>query len=97
MLAPLRDRFNDALVRLVDGLADPARRRRAALVFVLGYGALWFVYGLIAKSSQDLNADMAEMVVWSRELAWSYPKHPPPPCCRSTGRGFLSWRWRLPQ
>ena len=64
-------------MRLVDGLADPARRRRAALVFVLGYGALWFVYGVIAKSSQDLNADMAEMVVWTREPALGYPKHPP--------------------
>ena len=64
-------------MRLVDGLSDPARRRRAALVFVLGYGALWFVYAVIAKSSQDLNADMAEMVVWTREPALGYPKHPP--------------------
>ena len=59
-------RFNDTLARLIDALADPARRRRATLVFVAGYGALWFIYGLIAKSSQDLNADMAEMVVWTR-------------------------------
>jgi 4-amino-4-deoxy-L-arabinose transferase-like glycosyltransferase len=73
----IRDSFNGALLRLIDGLADPARRRRAALTFVLGYAALWFVYGLIAKSSQDLNADMAEMVVWTRELALGYPKHPP--------------------
>lgn len=73
----LRDSFNDALLRVIDALADPVRRRRAALVFVLGYGALWFIYGVIAKSSQDLNADMAEMVVWTRELALGYPKHPP--------------------
>ena len=77
----LRDTFNDALVRLVDGLADPARRRRAALVFCLAYATLWFVYAVIAKSAQDLNADMAEMVVWTRELALGYPKHPP----------FLAW------
>ena len=64
-------------MRLVDGLVDPARRRRAALVFALGYGALWFIYGVIAKSSQDLNADMAEMVVWTREPALGYSKHPP--------------------
>ena len=32
---------------------------------------------MIAKSAQDLNADMAEMVVWTRELALGYPKHPP--------------------
>jgi len=86
MLGRLRDSFNNALARLVDGLADPARRRHAALVFVLGYGALWFVYGVIAKSSQDLNADMGEMVVWSRELAWGYPKHPPL-------LAFILWGW----
>lgn len=70
-------RINDALVLLVEGLIDPARRRRAALVFALGYAALWTLYGIIAKSSQDLNADMAEMVVWTREPALGYPKHPP--------------------
>src|SRR5258707_15695761 len=69
--------FNDAVARLTDALADPLRRRRAALALVAGYGVLWFVYGLIAKSSQDLNADMAEMVVWTREPALGYPKHPP--------------------
>jgi 4-amino-4-deoxy-L-arabinose transferase-like glycosyltransferase len=77
----LRDGFNDALLSVIDGLADPARRRRAALAFVLGYGTLWFVYAMIAKSSQDLNADLAEMVVWTREMALGYPKHPP----------FLAW------
>ena len=77
MLARLRDNFNDALVRLVDGLGDPARRRRAALVFCMAYATLWFVYAVIAKSAQDLNADMAEMVVWTREPALGYPKHPP--------------------
>jgi hypothetical protein len=70
-------RFNDTLARLIDALADPARWRRGALVFAIGYGTLWFIYGLIAKSSQDLNADMAEMVVWTREPALGYPKHPP--------------------
>src|SRR5690349_3301804 len=86
MLVPLRDSFNGALARLVDGLADPARRRRAALAFCVAYGVLWFLYAVIAKSSQDLNADMAEMVVWSRELAWGYPKHPPL-------LAFVLWGW----
>src|ERR1044072_577574 len=86
MLRALRDRFNDSLARLVDGLADPSRRRRAALAFCVGYGALWFVYGVIAKSSQDLNADMAEMVVWTRELALGYPKHPPL-------LAYILWAW----
>ena len=77
MSFPLLHGFNDALARLLDALADPSRRRRAALVFVIGYGVLWFIYGAIAKSSQDLNADMAEMIVWMREPALGYPKHPP--------------------
>ena len=49
-------RFNDTLARLIDALADPARRRRAALVFVAGYGPLWLIYGLIAKSSPNASA-----------------------------------------
>src|ERR1041384_1788267 len=86
MLRALRDHFNDSLVRLVDGLADPARRRRAALVFCLAYGVLWFFYVVIAKSSQDMNADMAEMIVWTRELALGYPKHPPL-------LAYILWAW----
>ncbi len=62
---------------LVDGLCDPARRSRFALGLVCAYAALWTLYGVIAKSSQDVNADMAEMVIWSREPALGYPKHPP--------------------
>jgi 4-amino-4-deoxy-L-arabinose transferase-like glycosyltransferase len=85
-LSLIRDGFNDALLRVIDGLADPARRRRAALVFCLAYGALWFVYGVLAKSSQDLNADMGEMVVWTRELALGYPKHPPL-------LAYILWAW----
>jgi 4-amino-4-deoxy-L-arabinose transferase-like glycosyltransferase len=86
MISRLADTFNAWLLRVIDGLADPARRRRAAFAFVLGYGALWFVYGVIAKSSQDLNADMGEMVVWTRELALGYPKHPPLPA-------YILWAW----
>jgi len=85
-ISSLRDSFSDAIVRLVEGLSDPARRRRTALGFVLCYGALWFIYGVIAKSSQDMNADMAEMVVWTRELALGYPKHPPLPA-------YILWVW----
>jgi 4-amino-4-deoxy-L-arabinose transferase-like glycosyltransferase len=72
--------------RLVDGLCDPMARRRVALALVAAYGLAWFVYGVIAKSSQDLNADMAEMVVWGRELSLGYPKHPPL-------LGWVAWAW----
>ena len=66
-----------ALAGVVDGLCDPRRWRYFTLLLVCAYAAAWLLYGLIAKSSQSVNADMAEMVVWSRELALGYPKHPP--------------------
>ena len=77
MLGTLRDSFNDAL-RARSSTASPIRRGGAArrLRSAVAYATLWFVYGVIAKSSQDLNADMAEMVVWTRELALGYPEAP---------------------
>src|SRR5581483_8018427 len=78
--------FNHAIARLTDALAAPSRRRRAAFGLVSAYGVLWFIYGVIAKSSQDLNADMAEMIIWMRELALGYPKHPPLPA-------WILWGW----
>jgi len=72
--------FNKAhqkFVQLVDALSDPTRRMRTLLAVVIAYAAIWTLYGVISKSSQDVNADMAELVVWSRDLAWGYPKHPP--------------------
>jgi hypothetical protein len=71
------DRLSGRFAPVVDGLCNPKRRRRVCLALVCAYGAVWFLYGVIAKSSQDLNADMAEMVVWSRNPALGYPKHPP--------------------
>src|SRR5262249_44264483 len=41
------------------------------------YVALWTLYGAIAKSSQDIHADMSEQFALSRELSFGYPKHPP--------------------
>jgi 4-amino-4-deoxy-L-arabinose transferase-like glycosyltransferase len=71
------DRMSGVFASLVDGLCDPARRRRVMLALACAYAAVWALYGVIAKSSQDLNADMAEMVIWAREPALGYPKHPP--------------------
>ncbi|HXL48845.1 MAG TPA: glycosyltransferase family 39 protein [Xanthobacteraceae bacterium] len=62
---------------LLDALTDPARRERTAVAVLLGYVALWTLYGTLAKASQDINSDMSEQYVLSRELAWGYPKHPP--------------------
>ena len=65
--------------RLVDALCDPLRRNRVALAAALTYAAIWAFYAIVAKSSQGINADLGEMVVWARNLAWGYPKHPPFP------------------
>src|SRR5262249_47523971 len=63
--------------RLIDALADTARRERTVVVVLLGYVALWTLYGAMAKGSQDIHADMSEQFALGRELALGYPKHPP--------------------
>jgi 4-amino-4-deoxy-L-arabinose transferase-like glycosyltransferase len=65
--------------RIVDGLSDPLRRNRVALLAAFSYAAGWAIYAIVAKSSQGINADLGEMVVWARNLDWGYPKHPPLP------------------
>src|SRR5262249_18799833 len=55
--------------RLLDALADPARRERTVVAVLLSYVALWTLYGAIAKSSQDIHADMSEQFALSRELS----------------------------
>ena len=77
MAEPPRNPIDRALHELIGGLCDPARQRRFMLAFAVVYGLAWLLYGVIAKSSQDINADMAEMVIWAREPALGYPKHPP--------------------
>jgi hypothetical protein len=63
--------------RLLDALTEPARRERVMGAALVGYVALWTLYGTLAKGSQDIHADMSEQFALSRELAWGFPKHPP--------------------
>ena len=72
--------------RVVDALTDPARRNRNALMAAAAYAAIWALYAIVAKSSQGINADLGEMVVWSRNIDWGYPKHPPLPA-------WILWGW----
>ena len=65
--------------RLVEVLCDPVRRYRVLLIACLIYVAIWALYATVAKSSQGINADLGEMVVWTRNLDWGFPKHPPLP------------------
>jgi 4-amino-4-deoxy-L-arabinose transferase-like glycosyltransferase len=69
--APLR-----AVVRLFDALTDPLRRERTAAACIIGFVAVWTLYAVIAKGSQDVHQDVGELVGWSREPGLGY-NHPP--------------------
>ncbi len=66
-----------ALDRFIDAFTDPVRRDRTVVATLSGYLLIWTLYGVVAKSSQDLHPDMTELIAWSRDLALGYPKHPP--------------------
>jgi hypothetical protein len=66
-----------AAARYRDALTDPARADRALLASLVAYAVLWAIYATIAKSSQGLHYDMAEVIAWSRDLQLGYLKHPP--------------------
>src|SRR5215472_11752223 len=69
-----RSRFE----RLYDALVDPARCERTVLRLLAGYVATWTLYAAVAKSSQDIHADMGEMVAWAHDASGlGTPKHPP--------------------
>ena len=58
-------------------LTNPGCREWAVVGVLAAYCAVWTLYGVLAKASQDVNYDMAELVGWSREPALGYVKHPP--------------------
>jgi hypothetical protein len=66
-----------AAARYREVLTDPARADRAVLASLVAYAVLWATYATIAKSSQGLHYDMAEVIAWSRDLQFGYLKHPP--------------------
>src|SRR5947209_10826346 len=63
--------------RLLDKLNDPARCEWTAALLLVGYAAVWTLYGVFAKGSQDIHFDMSEQFVLGQELALGYDKHPP--------------------
>jgi Dolichyl-phosphate-mannose-protein mannosyltransferase len=67
------------LGRLLDALSDPKRRGRTVVAVLAAYWAVWTLYAVVAKASQDFHFDMGEMVAWSREVTFGTPKHPPLP------------------
>ena len=77
------------LDRLIDALKRPKRRDRTVLAILGGYLFIWTLYGVIAKSNQDLHVDMTELIAWSRDLAFGFPKHPP--FAAIIVRGWFAW------
>src|SRR5712671_6598777 len=80
-----------ALGRLLDALSDPKRRGRTVIVVLAAYWAVWTVYAVVAKASQDFHFDMGDMVAWSREVTFGTPKHPPLPAWL-----VGAWFWIFP-
>ena len=58
-------------------LADSVRGERTVVIVLVCYVALWTLYAVIAKGSQDIHYDMAEQFGLSHELAFGHAKHPP--------------------
>src|ERR1700750_3133300 len=63
--------------RLVTAVASPRHGRRVMLTILLGYIAVWTLYAVVAKATQGMNADMAEIFAWGWDLEWGTHKHPP--------------------
>ena len=72
--------------KFFDALVDAARCDAAMLFLLVGYAAAWTLYACIARSSQDVHPDMAELISWSRDLSIGYLKHPPL-------AAWLVWLW----
>ena len=75
-----------AFERFCAALIDPRRCNGAMLLLLVGYTATWTLYACIARSSQDLHPDMAELISWSRDPSLGYLKHPPL-------AAWLVWLW----
>jgi hypothetical protein len=67
----------EAVGRLIDALVDPLQRERTALLVLAAYIVVWTLYGVLAKASQDMQVDAAELVAWGYHPALGYAKHPP--------------------
>jgi hypothetical protein len=70
-------RWKALLERLVAATASPEHGRRVLIFILIAYSAVWTAYAIIAKSTQGIHADMAEVFSWSWDLEWGTHKHPP--------------------
>ena len=63
--------------RLRDALVDPARRERNVAVTLIVFAAVWTLYGVLAKASQGVHFDMAELADLAGHFALGNAKNPP--------------------
>jgi len=70
-------RFFAPIRRWADTLCDPTRRDRVALWSIVGFVALWTLYGVLAKGSQGIHFDMAEVAELGRHFSLGNAKNPP--------------------
>ena len=70
-------RWKALIERLVTATASPEHGQRVVIFILIAYAAVWTAIAIIAKSTQGINADMAEIFSWSWDLEWGTHKHPP--------------------
>ena len=61
--------------RVVEALTDPRRQRSALAALLLGFVALWTIYGALGHAFRDVHFDVGEALGWWRHDAERY--HPP--------------------
>ena len=73
----MAQRWKALMERLVAATASPEDGRRVLILILIAYSTVWTAYAIIAKSTQGIHADMAEIFSWSWDLEWGTHKHPP--------------------
>ena len=68
-------RIFSPLASLTDALAQ--RNVWAAISVLAAFVTIWTLYAAVTTAGQDVHFDMTEIIAWSREGAFGYPKHPP--------------------
>jgi hypothetical protein len=64
---------------------------------LIAYWAVWTLYAVIAKLSQGIHTDMAEVAAWAFDLQWGTTKDPPflPALVRAWFTIFPKTEWAL--
>jgi len=73
----MAQRWKAIMERLVAATASPGQDRRVVILILITYTTVWTAYAIIAKSTQGIHPDMAEVFSWSWDLDWGTHKHPP--------------------